>query len=143
MILNKAARMSSVKKHAPSPLHQQRMQLGRQRCQHLKKVNFENSLRPVAGLPIPSKYVRLRDRNRYGVLTQSLARLPQFTDRLFNIRKREILRSKRNYSPNTARSRIEELPIQDVPCAMCPRLLVYIRFCDERRKNLTHPPRLD
>src|SRR6266849_3394555 len=53
-------------KHVPSPLHQPRMQLGRQRCQHLRKVNIENSLRPVTGLPIPSNNVRLRDRNRYG-----------------------------------------------------------------------------
>jgi hypothetical protein len=73
------------------------------------------------------------------MLTQFLASLLQSINRLLNIRKREILGSKRNYSPNTAGSRAEELPSHDVPCAMCPRLLVYIRFCDERRDELDSP----
>ena len=85
---------------------------------------------------MPSKYVRLCDRNRYGLLTQFLARLLQPIDRLLNLQERKILRSKGNYSPNTAGSRAEELPPHDVPCAMCPRLLVYIRSCDERRNEL-------
>lgn len=42
------------------------MQLGRRRCRFLEKVSFENSLGPVAGLPIPSNNVRVSDRNRYG-----------------------------------------------------------------------------
>ena len=71
------------------------------------------------------------------MLTQFLASLPQSIDTLLNVRKREILRCKRNYSPNTARSRTEKLSSHDVPCAMCP--LVYIRFCDERRIELDLP----
>jgi len=73
------------------------------------------------------------------MLTQRLARLPQSIDRLLNIRKRETLGSKRNYSPNTAGSGAEELPSHDVPCTMSPRLLVYIRFCDGRRNELKSP----
>ena len=52
------------------------------------------------------------------------------------------MRGKRNYSPNTAGSRTEELPPHDVPCAMCARLLVYIRICDERRNELDSPSAL-
>jgi hypothetical protein len=52
------------------------------------------------------------------------------------------LRSKRNYSPNTAGSRAEELLSHDVPCAMCPRLLVYISFCDGHRNELDSPSTL-
>jgi hypothetical protein len=73
------------------------------------------------------------------MLTQSLASLFQFINRLLDLRKGKILRGKRNYSPNTAGSRAEELPSHDVPCAMCPSLLVYIRFCDERRNDLDSP----
>jgi hypothetical protein len=73
------------------------------------------------------------------MLTQFFATLPQSIDRLLNIRERKILWSKRNYSPKTAGSRSEELPSHDVPRAMCPGLLVYIRFCDERRNELDSP----
>jgi len=73
------------------------------------------------------------------MLTQILARLPQLIDRLLDIRKRETLRGKRNYGPNTAGSRTEELPSHNVPCAMRPRLLVYIRFCNEHRIELDSP----
>jgi hypothetical protein len=73
------------------------------------------------------------------MLTESFAGLFQPTNGLLNFREREILRSKRNYSPKTAGSRTEELPSHDVPSAVRSHLLLYVRFCGERPNEHDSP----